>query len=105
MSHRQCTGETVALTTSAGTTPAIDIARFASGEILIPTGSTITTLTYHVVNISSGTYTPAYDSAGNAVTQTVQQTRAYPIPSAVFGASGIKIVADAAGSVSYCLKT
>ncbi len=105
MSYRRTVGETVALTDSAATTPAIDIDKYASGEVYIPTGSPITTLTFHVTNISSGTYLPAYDAAGNAVTQTVQAARAYPIPSTVFGASSMKIVVNAAGSIRYSLKT
>lgn len=99
------TGKTVTLTTSAATTPEIDIARFAWGEIYIPTGSSITTLTYHVAPEMGGTYLPAQDSSGTAVTQTVGAAKAYPVPAAIWGAYAIRIVANAAGAISVSFKT
>lgn len=94
-----------ALTTSAATTPEISIAIFGSGQIHIPTGSTITTLTYHTAPNSGGTYLPAQDASGSAVTQTVAATKSYPIPAVLFGAAQIRIVANAAGNVSISLKS
>jgi len=103
--QRRAISQSAALTTSAGTTEAISIGNYASGEIFIPTGSSITTLTYHVAPISGGTFIAAYDAAAAAVTQTVVAARAYPIPSALFGAAMIKIVVNAAGSVDVNLKS
>lgn len=103
--QRVALSQDVALTTSAGTTPAISIDGYASGEVYIPTGSSITTLTYHVAPSSAGTFIAAYDATPAAVTQTVAAARAYPIPSALFGAAMMKIVVNAAGTVSITTKS
>lgn len=97
----------VALTTSAGTTPEIDISHHAQGEVFVAAdaSSPMTTLTYYVAPTAGGTYLPAYDASGNAVTQTVVNERAYPIPSSVFGAACIKIVANNVGNVGITLKS
>jgi hypothetical protein len=95
----------VALTTDPTTTPTIEIGMFASGQIHIPTGSTITTLTYYSAAQTGDTFLPMQDAAGNAVTQTVAQTKSYPIPAIVFGAANIRITGNAAGAVSISLKS
>lgn len=94
---------TVALTTSSNS-PEVNISEFAWGEVAVPNGSSITSLTYYIVS-PEGTYYAAYDSAGSAVTQTVAADRAYPIPPAVFGSSRIQIRANAAGNVRITLKS
>lgn len=90
------------LTTSSS--PEISISEFGWGEIAIPNGSSITTLTYYIAS-PSGTLFAAYDSTGTAITQTVAADRAYPMPAALFGASRIQIRANAAGSVRVNLKS
>jgi ABC-type microcin C transport system permease subunit YejB len=94
---------TVALQTDA-TSPEIELTRFTSGEIAIPTGSSITTLTYFVA-MPSGTYFAAQDATPAAITQTVAATKAYPIPAALFGSALIQIRANAAGTVFINLKS
>lgn len=94
----------LSLTSVLATTPGIPVADFASGEIFVPTGSTITTLTYHVAPAAGGTYIPAQDAAGAAVTQTVAAAKAYPIPAVIFGARSAKIVTNASGTVDVNLK-
>lgn len=96
---------TVALTTSAATTPEIDVSHFASGTIAVPTGSSITSLTYYTAPDMGGTYLAAYDDAGNAITQTVAAAKSYAMPAAIFGAAAIRIKANAAGNVTVALKT
>jgi hypothetical protein len=95
--------QTVALTTSAATTPEIDLDGFAggSGSVVLPASSSITSLTYHGQR-ADGTYAPAQDAAG-AVTQTVAQDKGYLLPAAVFRYRKIRIVANAAGSVDLVL--
>lgn len=99
---RQTTYQAVALMTD-DTSPLIDISKHAWGAIAIVAGNTAVTLTYYVK--INGVLYPAYDAAGVAVTQTVQASRAYPIPSAVFGAAVIQIRGDAAGAVVITLKS
>ena len=105
LATRDCVHREGTLNTAVATTPEIDIAKYLTGEIYIPTGSAITSLTYHVAPVAGGTYLPAYDAAGSAVTQTVAAARAYAMPAAVFGAPVIKIVTNAAGAVTLTLKS
>lgn len=102
---RETAGATHALTTSASTTPEISIEYYGSGQIYVPTGSSITTLTYHVAEKIGGTYLPAQDATGTAVTQTVGAAKAYPIPAILFGAVAMRIVANAAGNVIVNVKS
>jgi hypothetical protein len=101
---RQSRHEEKALTTSAATTPETDFLGVAGGTVYIPTGSTITTLTYHAAPQPGGTFLALQDSSGAAVTQTVAAEKAYDMPAAVFGVGALKIVANAAGSVFLSLK-
>lgn len=102
---RHSYSNTYALDTTVGATAKIDISEFASGEIFIPTGSAITSLTWWAADdMDAGTYLPAQDAAAAAVTQTVAATKAYPIPAILFGARALKCVVNAAGSVIINLK-
>lgn len=97
---RQVYSDTYSLNTAVGTTPEIDFTIMNTGAFIhIPNGSSITSLTYHVCDQSGGTYLPAQDSGGSAITQTVAATKAYAMPSAVLASPYIKIVVNAAGSV------
>lgn len=91
--------QTVSVTASAGTTGEIPFEECAGGMIFVPTGSALTSLTFHAADKPGGTFYPAYDADGNALTRTVAQTRAYPIPSALYGAGAIKIVGNDVGTV------
>lgn len=105
MRERFCSNQTALLTTSLTTTPAVSISAYAAGVVYIPTGSTITSLTYYAAYGTDGTYVPIYDQTGSAITQTVVADRCYAMPSDLFGAGQIKIVANAAGDVQLSLKT
>lgn len=96
----------ITITTSLATCEAVDYQGSAGGEIYVPAGSSITTLTFHVARKPDGTYHAAYDGASSpaAVTLTVAGGNAYPLPDAIFGAGAFKMVGDAAGSVSVTLK-
>ena len=95
----------LSLTTSVLTTGEIIFQGMRSGVVNIPTGSSITSLTYHGATTSGGTYLPLYDSAKNALTQTTLTAgRAYQMPTAVAGVAFLKIVVDAAGTVGISIK-
>jgi len=94
------TKQTVTLTTSASTTPAIPLGPKYRGVVYVPTGSSITTLTFHVAPTISDTFIPLYTTGGSAVTQTVAAARAYPLPSSLVGAGAMKVVGDAAGAIT-----
>lgn len=87
-----------------GDTPEIDWQGVKSATIYIPTGSTITTLTYHAAPKKGGTYLPLQTSAGVAVTQTVAADKAYDMPASLAGCGAIKIVSNANGAVSISMK-
>lgn len=102
---RICRAATVSLNTAESTTPSIPIEQYASGEIFIPTGSSITTLTWWAAPTSSGTFIAAQDASGSAVTQTVSGGKAYPMPAVLFGAGAVKAVTNAAGDAIVNLKS
>lgn len=102
--RRESSKNSFSLNTAVGTTQEIPYLYYAGGMIFVPTGSSITSLTWHVAPEAGGTYLPAQDSDGAAVTQTVAAAKAYPIPEALFGAPYIKAVVDAAGSVTISFK-
>ena len=68
-------------------------------------GSAAVTLTWHVAVEPGGTYLPASDYNGVAVTQTVAHTNAYPIPLALIGARAIKVVGDDTATIDVSMKS
>ena len=103
--ERAATSLTASLTTSIVTTEAIPIANATIGTIGVPTGSSLTTLTYWVSH-DGVTYIPLWMVDNSlAVAQTVSQTKSYPIRSEAMGAKWLKIVSNAAGDVYLSLKS
>jgi hypothetical protein len=74
------------------------------GRFQVPTGSDITTITWYDAPKPGGTYVAAYDSAGNAVTQTVSAAKSYQIPTALEGAGAIKAVGNNEGTIAVYMK-
>lgn len=112
---RVCYSKSVALTNSASTTPNIDFQEASGGTVIVPTGSSITTLTYYAAKNpaaagsgigepAAGDFQPLQDSTGAAVVQTVAASKAFPLPDACFGCGWLRIKANAAGSVDLTLK-
>ncbi len=101
--HYTTSIESVVVSTSEVSSKAVPYADFERGMVHVPSGSSITTLTWHVSTKERGTYLPAYNSAG-AVTQTVAAGRSYPIPSDLQGAAWLKMTGNASGSVGVTLK-
>lgn len=73
----------------------IQTGEYAGGVLYVPAGSSLTSVTFYVADSKGGTYLPLYDQAGLAVSMGVSASRAYEIPTAVFGAAFIKIIGDA----------
>lgn len=97
----------VAAGVTEGATDAIDFREYAAGNFNIKAGDGVTTITWYGKGLADGdAYTPAYDSSGNIVTQTVVHTRGYPIPTALAGYQFIKPVASAgtASTLYFSLK-
>ena len=96
--------ESVTVGTAVADSVAISYGDFEKGMVLVPAGATYVTLTWHTCGSESGTYLPAQDATGTAVTQTVAASKAYPIPVALLGARFLKITGNAAGTVGVTLK-
>lgn len=91
-----------ALTDALATTPEIPFTEFAGGRIYIPSGSSITALTFYDAPVPGGTFLPSYDDAATpaAIAWTgLTAGRSYLIPPKLFGAGAIKIVVNVAGTV------
>ncbi len=95
--------DSIVVDTAVGDSNAINYSDFERGMVSVPTGSSLTTLTWHVSGSESGTFLPARNAAG-AITQTVSGGNAYPIPSDLQGARFLKITGNADGVVGVTLK-
>lgn len=101
--------DTVSLNTATSTTDAIVLSYHVSGVIYIPTGSSITSLTYYASYDGGTTYLPLQEEVGDgttrACTRTVAAAKAYELPGAPAGATHIKITTNAAGTAYVSLKS
>lgn len=95
----------VAVATAVANSQTIGYVEFQSGSVHVPSGSALTTLTYHTSLKPDGPYIAAFNDSNAAVTRTVAAGRSYPIPDVLRGARFIRITGNAAGSVGLTLKT
>jgi len=96
--------DTVAVSDAVATSEAINYGDYEMGMVYIPSGSSLTTLTWHASTGINGEYLAADDAAGAAVVQTVAAGQAHPIPAALSGARFLKITGNAQGVVGITLK-
>jgi hypothetical protein len=96
--------QALSLTNSISTTPEIAFGHATGGEVRIPAGSSITTLTWWSSDEPGGTYLPCYDAANSAVAQTVAHTQANALPAALLGRNYLKAVVNANGAVTIVTK-
>jgi len=75
---------------------------FTKAIVLVPSGSSITAITYWVSSTEDGTYTQMY-SGGSAISTTVAASRVFALASAIEGAAYLKLQGDAAGTVDLHL--
>ena len=94
----------VAVTAAMETTAAVDFRQAAGGAIAIPAEAEITTLAYYGATTPEATPLPLFDSAGNAVAQSVAAGGIYALPDACFGVGVLYLVADAEATVALSLK-
>lgn len=95
----------VTIATSVASSQELFFGNYGGGMIHIPTGSSITTLTWYVADKPGGTYLAAYDEAGTQLQQTVGDGKAYAIPLGLFGCAAVKVVGDAGGTAAITLKS
>lgn len=98
------TPQDIAADTAVGTTAEIAYVDREHGEFVVPSGSSITSITWHAAEKPGGTYGAAQDESGTAVTQTVAAGESHPIPDALRGAGAIKPVTNAAGTLHVLTK-
>lgn len=77
----------------------------AGGTIFVPTGSSITTLTFHVAPGKASDMVALYNTSNTAVTLTVASDRAYPIPDECYGSHSFTVTGNASGTVTVVTKT
>jgi len=98
----------VSVTTSLATTGKIPYGAAAQGEIEIPAGSSITSLTWNSCTEENGTYAAVYDDNLAAPVAQVQAGlvagRSYPIPTPCAGKRWLKPVGNAAGAIQATVK-
>ena len=75
---------------------------FTKGVVLVPSGSSITAITYWASSTEGGTYTQLYN-AGSAISTTVAASRVFALDSAIEGIAYLKLQGDAAGTVDLHL--
>lgn len=90
---------TVTVSASIGSCTPISFGDFASASIIVPSGSSLGTLTFYGCETLTGTYVQIYDSSNAAVSRTVGASRAYALPDECFGFRFLKIVGDTSGTV------
>lgn len=96
--------DSVSVGTAVADSTPVSYDNFAAGMVYIPSGSSLTTLTWHTSTSINGTYLAAEDAVSAAVTQTVAASQAHPIPVALNGARFLKITGNAAGVVGITMK-
>jgi len=104
-------GTPLTLTNDISTTQALNYTGFSGGNIILPSGSSITSLTFYGSDKQDGSYAPVYDGTlAGPVAQTIVSIDAsvhavgVPIPDACFGYAALKIVANTTGSALATLK-
>jgi hypothetical protein len=103
--HYQNIGAVTISASAPASSTAIPYGEFSQGQIFVPSGSSLTTLTWHVYDPQAGAWVAAYAADGTtAVTSTVAASRAVPIPASLAGASMIAAVGNAAGTVNVEVK-
>lgn len=96
--------EGVHIDTVLADSDSIEYRSWAGGMVYVPAGSSLTLLTWCTSTAEDGTFLPATDGAGNAITSTVAAGMACLIPAALFGALWIKATGNADGTISVSLK-
>lgn len=95
------THDTVSINTAIGTTETLDFRKYTGGCFCVPEGSSLTTLAYWVATKDEdASYEQFYGADNSAVTQTVAANRSYVFPDALAGAAFVRIVGNAAGSLT-----
>ncbi|MCA9366691.1 hypothetical protein KC887_00295 [Candidatus Kaiserbacteria bacterium] len=109
---RICESRSVDVTNSVSTTEQITVSGFTRGAVYVPTGSSLTSLTFHVAPHKTprasatepGDYLPLQKEDGSAaIAMTVEAGKAYPLPAEIAGVAFAKMVGNTSGMVTLTL--
>lgn len=93
-----CNPVNLAVTDDLATTQALRMSDQTSGTVRVPTGSSLTTLTWYISETEDGTYA-VFDDAGTSGAQTVEGGKAYSLPAALASVAWAKAVGNVAETV------
>jgi hypothetical protein len=95
----------VTVTNSLATCQEIPFENASAGQVYVPSGSSLTVLTWYSKMESDGTFVAVQDGAGNAVTSTVSASMCCLIPAACFGCKCLKAVGNTTGYIDISVKS
>ena len=95
----------VTVSDASATSKEVSLEQFVGGVVYIPAAADgLTSIAWHTAPVAGGTYLALYDEDGIEVKQTVSHSKAYAIPSAVWGCGFVKLVGNTAKTVDLYLK-
>ena len=77
----------------------------SAGQVRVPSGSSITSLTWYCGDTVGGPWYAVQDGSGNAVTSTIAAGNSCLIPAACFACHWLLPVGNAAGTINLDLKS
>ena len=83
----------------------IDYSGWAGGMVYVPSGSSITELTWYASLSEGETFYPVQDGFGNSVTSSVSGGMSCFIPAECYGAICLKVSGNSSGIVHVSLKS
>lgn len=89
---------------AAADSTAIEYGDVSGGTVLVPAGSSLTTLTWYVYDDTADAWYALQDGEGAAVTTTVSASVAVPIPDQCYGSVTIAATGNAGGTIYVNLK-
>jgi hypothetical protein len=90
--NRASNTQTVTIAVGGTASDALVLDGYAMGMIHLPSTLEGTALTFTVCPTFGGSYQAVEDSSGNAISLTVEASKSYAIPEALFGAPFAKLV-------------
>jgi hypothetical protein len=94
----------VAVGTVVADSAKIPFGNHSGGQVYVPSGSTITTITWYGSH-DGVTFTEIQDGSNNAIVSLISASLNCAIPAACFACAFLKAVGDAAGTIDISLKS
>jgi hypothetical protein len=104
LQRNSSTNNEITVGTTVADSDAIQYQNYAGGQVFVPTGSSITSLTWYS-SYDGITYTAIYDGGGTSVTTTIVAAENCPIPDECFACPFLKAIDAAGGTIVVSLKS